>query len=131
MEREPAQNYDVIAIDAFSSDSIPVHLITREAMAVYLKHLKPDGVIAFHVTNRFLRLAPVVKAIADEHGLRIALIVDEAEDSDLAKTDWVLVTRNGRFLSKPEIAKTTTEIETIPGLAVWTDDYNNLFRILK
>ena len=132
MEREPAQNYDVIAIDAFSSDSIPVHLITREAMAVYLKHLKPDGVIAFHVTNRFLRLAPVVKAIADEHGLQTALIVDEAEESDLAKTDWVLVTRNGKLLvAEPEIAKATSEIETIPGLAVWTDDYNNLFRILK
>ena len=100
MEREPAQNYDVIAIDAFSSDSIPVHLITREAMAVYLKHLKPDGVIAFHVTNRFLRLAPVVKAIAEEHGLKLALIVDEAEESDLAKTDWVLVTRNGKLLSQ-------------------------------
>ena len=74
MEREPPQNYDVIAIDAFSSDSIPVHLITREAMAVYLKHLKPDGVIAFHVTNRFLQLAPVVKTIADEYRLHTALI---------------------------------------------------------
>lgn len=131
MEREAAQNYDVIAIDAFSSDSIPVHLITREAMAVYLRHLKPDGVIAFHVTNRFLRLAPVVKGIADEYGLKTALIVDEAEDNDLAKTDWVLVSRNGKLLSKPEIAKASSEIETIPGLAVWTDAYNNLFRILK
>ena len=131
MEREPAQNYDVIAIDAFSSDSIPVHLITREAMAVYLKHLKPDGVIAFHVTNRFLRLAPVVKGIAEEYGLKTALVVDEAEDSDLARTDWVLVSRTPVLVSKPEIAKATSEIETIPGLAVWTDAYNNLFRILK
>ena len=131
LEREPAQNYDVIAIDAFSSDSIPVHLITREAMGVYLKHLKPDGVIAFHVTNRFLLLAPVVKAIADEHGLQTALIVDDAETSDLAKTDWVLVTRNGKLLAQKDIAAVTSEIEKIPGLAVWTDDYNNLFRILK
>ena len=131
MEREPAQNYDVIAIDAFSSDSIPVHLITREAMAVYLKHLKPDGVIAFHVTNRFLRLAPVVKGIADEYGLKTALVVDEAEESDLARTDWMLVSRTSTLLAKPEIAKATSEIETIPGLAVWTDAYNNLFRILK
>ena len=122
----------MLAIDAFSSDSIPVHLITREAMAVYLKHLKPDGVIAFHVTNRFLQLAPVVKAIADEHGLHTALIVDEAEESDLAKTDWVLVTRNAKLLAQPGNREAaTTEIDTIPGLAVWTDDYNNLFRILK
>jgi spermidine synthase len=67
MEREPAQDYDVLAIDAFSSDSIPVHLITREAMAVYLRHIKPGGVIAFHVTNRFLQLAPVVKELADDY----------------------------------------------------------------
>jgi SAM-dependent methyltransferase len=131
MEREPPQNYDVIAIDAFSSDSIPVHLITREAMAVYLKHLKPDGVIAFHVTNRFLRLAPVVKAIADEHGMQTALVVDEAETSDLAKTDWVLVTRNSKLLSAKDIASAASAIDVIPGLRVWTDDYNNLFRILK
>ena len=131
MEREAPQNYDVIAVDAFSSDSIPVHLITREAMAVYLKHLKPDGVIAFHVTNRFLRLAPVVKMIADEQGLQALLIVDEAEESDLAKTDWVLVTRNGKLLAREEIASAATAIDTIPRLGVWTDDYNNLFRILK
>lgn len=131
MEREPAQRYDVIAVDAFSSDSIPVHLITREAMAVYLKHLQPGGVIAFHVTNRFLRLAPVVKAIAGEYGLQTALVSDEAETSDLAKTDWVLVTRNKHLLSRKEIAAATSPVETIPGLTIWTDDYNNLFRILK
>ena len=131
MEREPAQNYDLIAIDAFSSDSIPVHLITREAMAVYLKHLKPGGVLAFHVTNRFLRLAPVVKAIADEYRLHTALVVDEADESDLAKTDWVLVTRSREPLEDAEIAAATSAIETIPSLKVWTDDYNNLFRILK
>jgi SAM-dependent methyltransferase len=131
MEREPAQNYDVIAIDAFSSDSIPVHLVTREAMAVYLRHLKPDGVIAFHVTNRFLRLSPVVKAIADEYGLKTALVVDEAEKSELAKTDWVLVTRNTALLARKDITAMTEEIEPIAGLSVWTDDYNNLFRILK
>lgn len=131
LEREASQNYDLIAIDAFSSDSIPVHLITREAMAVYLKHLKPDGVIAFHVTNRFLRLAPVVKAIADEYRLTTSLVIDEAEESDLARTDWMLVARDSRVLAKKEIASAASEIEKIPGLAVWTDDYNNLFRILK
>ncbi|MGZ8262895.1 MAG: spermidine synthase [Burkholderiales bacterium] len=131
MEREPAQNYDLIAVDAFSSDSIPVHLITREAIAVYLKHLKPDGVLAFHVTNRFLKLAPVVKAIADEYRLHTVLISDEAEESDLARTDWVIVTPNAKLLERPAIAAAATEIEPIRALAVWTDDYNNLFRILK
>jgi hypothetical protein len=132
MEREPPQGYDVLAIDAFSSDSIPVHLITREVMAVYLRHMKPDGVIAFHVTNRFLHLAPVVKRIADEYGLHVALIDDDAEENnDLARTDWVLVTRQPALLAREEIANVTSEIDDIPGLAVWTDDFNNLFQILK
>jgi SAM-dependent methyltransferase len=131
MEREAPQGYDLIAIDAFSSDSIPVHLMTREAMAAYLKHLKPDGVIAFHVTNRFLKLAPVVQQIAEERKLETALVIDDAEESDYSRTDWVLVTRNARLLATPDISKVASTIDTIPGLAVWTDDYNNLFRILK
>ena len=69
LEREPPQNFDVLAIDAFSSDAIPVHLITSEAVAIYKRHMKPDGVIAFHVTNRFLDLVPVVEALARAHGL--------------------------------------------------------------
>lgn len=132
LEREAPQNYDILGIDAFSSDSIPVHLITREAMAVYLKHVKPDGIIAFHVTNRFLQLAPVVKRIADEFKLHTALIVDEAEDNDsLAKTDWVLVSRQRDRLERKEIAAASSEIASIPGLRLWTDDFNNLFQILK
>ena len=131
MEREEPQQYDVIAVDAFSSDSIPVHLITREAMGVYLKHLNERGVVAFHVTNRFLKLAPVVKAIADEYRLHTVLISDDAEESDLARTDWVLVTRNPQLLQAPNIAAASSEIEPIRALATWTDDYNNLFRILK
>jgi spermidine synthase len=131
MEREPPQNYDVLVIDAFSSDSIPVHLITREALGVYLRHMKPGGVIAFHVTNRFLHLAPVVERVAGDHRLHVALVADGAETSDLASTDWVLVTRDAALLERPEIAEFTSEIEGIPGLRVWTDDFNNLFQILK
>jgi len=131
MEREVPQRYDLLVIDAFSSDSIPVHLITREAMAVYLRHVKPDGVIAFHTTNRFLRLGPVVKRIAQELGLQVTLIDDDANDSDLSSTDWVLVTRSKTLLEQPDIAEYSSDIEGIPGLAVWTDDFNNLFQILK
>ncbi len=131
LEREPPQQYDVLVIDAFSSDSIPVHLITREALAVYLRHMKPGGVIAFHVTNRFLRLAPVVKQLADDQGLAALLIVDEAEKSDLSKTDWVLVSRDAALLARKEITEGSEAIDDIPGLGVWTDSFNNLFQILK
>src|SRR4030095_597156 len=105
LEREPPQQYDVLVIDAFSSDSIPVHLITREALAVSLRHMKPAGVVAFHVTNRFLRLAPVVKRLSDDKGLHTLLISDDAEKSDLSKTDWVLVTRDPKLLTRQEIAE--------------------------
>ena len=75
LEREAPQGFDLLAIDAFSSDSIPVHLLTYEALAVYRKHMKPGGIIAFHLTNRFLDLNPVVKQLADAHHLFSVLVV--------------------------------------------------------
>jgi hypothetical protein len=75
LEREAPQQFDVLAVDAFSGDSVPVHLITREAMAVYLRHLAPQGIIAFHVTNQFLQLAPVVEKIAADATPVIAVIL--------------------------------------------------------
>jgi len=131
LEREARQNFDVLVVDAFSSDSIPVHLITNEAMAVYLKHVKPGGAVVFHVTNRFLKLAPVVKQIADSHGLHAALIVDDAEETNFSKTDWVIVTRDRALLDHEAIEKKASEFDEIPGLRLWTDDFNNLFQILK
>jgi hypothetical protein len=131
LEREAPHEFDVLVVDAFSSDSIPVHLITKEAMAVYLKHVKPGGAIVFHVTNRFLKLAPVVKRIADDLGLYTALIVDDAEETAFSKTDWVIVTRDKSLVENEAIAPKATEIDVIPGLRLWTDDFNNLFQILK
>ena len=133
LEREAPNQFDVLAIDAFSSDSIPVHLVTREAMQVYLRHMKPDGVMAFHVTNRYLRLAPVVKQLADEIGMQSVLVTHdpETEDWHLSKTDWVLVTNNKALLASEGVVKQKAEIREIPGLRVWTDDFNNLLSILK
>jgi spermidine synthase len=93
LEREAPQNFDVLVVDAFSGDSIPVHLITVEAFAEYLRHLKPQGVIVFHVSNRFLDLMPVVKALADAHGLRATWVRDEAEGALASRSDWVLLAR--------------------------------------
>ena len=131
LEREPVQGFDVLAVDAFSSDAIPVHLITREALAIYLRHIKPDGAVAFHVTNRYLRLEPVVKQLADEVGYASILISDEAEDDDdLSRTDWVIVTKNRAFIEDPEVKEKSSPIKPIPGMRPWTDDFNNLFEIL-
>ncbi|HEY3179803.1 MAG TPA: fused MFS/spermidine synthase [Casimicrobiaceae bacterium] len=131
LEREPPQGFDVLAIDAFSSDAIPVHLITSEAVGVYLKHMKPGGVIAFHVTNRFLDLVPVVKAIADAHGLRATWIRDEGEGPLASRSDWVLLARDGTVLDRPRIAEAATEITEHPEWRLWTDDFNNLVQVLK
>ena len=131
LEREAPHDFDVLVVDAFSSDSIPVHLITTEAMKVYLHHVKTGGAIVFHVTNRFLKLAPVVKSVADELGLHTTLIIDDAEETSFSKTDWVIVTRDRSLIEKAAIAQKSSEITAIPGLRPWTDDFNNLFQILK
>ncbi|GAB4061771.1 spermidine synthase [Uliginosibacterium sediminicola] len=131
LEREAPQNFDVLAVDAFSGDSIPVHLITTQAMDVYLRHMKPDGIIAFHVTNRFLRLAPVLANIAAAKGLGVALIHDENDNPALRNTDWVLVTRDPAVLQREVFSKASSPIQPITGLGVWSDDFNNLFQVLK
>ncbi len=132
LEREPAQRFDVLAIDAFSSDSIPVHLITREALAVYRKHVADGGIIAFHVTNRFLRLAPVVAELAREAGLEAVLVADRpGDDVPLNNTDWVLVSADPNLGRHPAIAPAREKITPIPGMRPWTDDYSALFQVLK
>jgi spermidine synthase len=131
LEREPVQGFDVLAVDAFSSDSIPVHLITREALEVYLRHTKPDGIVAFHVSNRFLNLVPVVARLAGENGAR-AVLVDEESEEDRTTSTWVLVSRDKKALERPEIVDAgATEPETRDDWRTWTDDYSNLVQILK
>jgi hypothetical protein len=93
--------------------------------------MKPDGIVAFHVTNRFLWLAPVVENIAAAKGLHVALIHDENDNPALRNTDWVLVARSRKVLEQDEIRKATSPIKPIRGLGIWTDDFNNLFEVLK
>jgi len=131
LEREPPQNFDVLAIDAFSSDAIPVHLITREAVEVYLKHMKPDGVIAFHVTNRFLDLVPIVEALGKARGMRVTWIPDDGHDVLASRSDWVLLAAGGDVLDRPQVAELATPIRSHPEWRMWTDDFNNLYQVLK
>jgi len=130
LERGPPAALDILAIDAFSSDAIPVHLITAEALALYVQNVRPDGVIAFHVTNRFLDLVPVVHALAQARGLDAVWIHDGGEDVLASRSDWVLVSANRALLAKPRIAEAATAITPRPDVGVWTDDFNNLFQVL-
>lgn len=133
LEREPSRQFDVLAIDAFSSDSIPTHLITREALEVYLKHMAPNGIIAFHVTNRYLNLPPVVQKVADAAGLKTAFVSHDPDDGDdrYSRTDWMLVTRDDAFLASDIVKKVVSKVEVPANLSLWTDDFNNLLRIIK
>jgi len=135
LEREPPQNFDVLAVDAFSSDAIPVHLITREALGVFLRQMKPDGIVAFHVSNRFLDLIPVVARIAREQGAHAVLVRDDPEDEDdslRSRTDWVLVSRDEKALRAEKIVGGGgVPAEDRPEWRTWTDDYSNLVQILK
>jgi hypothetical protein len=131
LERQPSQQFDVLAMDAFSSDSVPVHLLTREAFALYSKHLKPDGVLAVNTSNRYLNLTPVVTANAQAMGMTVILVDDEGEGKDYyAATTWMLCSRNGAFFEDPLFHNKDTERPVInPKVRPWTDDYSNLFQI--
>ncbi len=131
LEREPPQRFDVLAIDAFSSDAIPVHLITSEAVQVYKRHLAPGGVIAFHVTNRFLNLIPVVDALAKANGLSAINIADDNPGRFGSRSDWMLLSENQALLERPELADYATEIVPRPDWRLWTDDFNNIVQVLK
>ena len=136
LEREPPRGYDVLGIDAFSGDSIPMHLITREAMAIYVKHIKPDGVIVFQATNRFIDLLPVVKRLASEFGMEAVNVSDSPESEEgpeywYSSTDQIIVTRNKRLLEYPLIADVADVIEDRADLPTFTDSHHNLLRILK
>ena len=132
LESEAPQNFDVLIVDAFSGDAIPVHLLTREAFALYLRHLNPGGILAVHVSNQYLDLAPVVRQLAMQQN-ESAILIDSPKDESqgLSEALWVLVTRNREFLSRPAIARAAKPIDSLPNLRLWTDDYNNLLQVLR
>lgn len=136
LERELAdghpQNFDVLVLDTFSSDSIPVHLVTKEAFDLYLKHLAPDGIIAAHISNRHLDLRPVFWQLAKYYGLQIVGVSYPGDDSGGYPTDWLLLTRDPALFEIPGIKAHSTDLSGYStNLKLWTDDYSNLFQILK
>jgi len=134
LEREPNQDFDVLILDAFSSDSIPTHLLTREAFDVYNRHLKSDGVIAVHVSNRHLRLEPVVRKLAEHVGMDCIKINNPVDHVRVVlAAEWMLMTRDPEFpkhkvIHPVAIRDHESRDNEFP---LWTDQYNNLFQIMK
>jgi spermidine synthase len=127
------QNFDVLVLDTFSSDSIPVHLVTKEAFALYLEHLAAEGVIAAHISNRHLDLQPVFWRLAQEFGLDIIQVNRPASSSDNGfQSEWILLARDPALLEIPAIKSHAVSFEGYDtSIKLWTDDYSNLFQILK
>ncbi len=132
LEREPPQEFDVLALDAFSSDSVPVHLLTVEAGRLYLRHLSQDGFLLFNISNRYLDLDPVVRGLASALGLAVVRIDGRAKGDMYYANYWMLLARKESMLAAPEIQRAAAE-STAPGGNdfLWTDTYSNFLRVIK
>ncbi|HEY3474520.1 MAG TPA: fused MFS/spermidine synthase [Anaerolineales bacterium] len=132
LESGSAQNFDVLVLDTFSSDSIPVHLVTKEAFALYLAHLTPDGVIAAHITNLHLDLQPVFWQLAQYYDLSIARVEYEGDSNGGYASHWMLLSRDPALLHVEPIQAHSVDLNGyFTTVRLWTDDYSNLFQILK
>src|SRR5262249_19697420 len=118
--------------DAFSGDAIPVHLLTKQAFALYFGHLKPEGLLAIHTSNTYLDLAPVVQLLATDAGYPTRSISNAEHRRKLIDAAaWILVTPGAHFLHELAACLVVETIEVPPHLRMWTDDYNSLFEILR
>ena len=132
----PDGGYDLIVLDAFSGDMIPMHLVTREALALYLRKLAPGGILAFHVSNQYLQLAPSLCALAQDAGLVCradldAPITQEQKDAGKYASEWLVMARRSGDLGPIATDPHWKPVTVQPGTKVWTDDYSNLLSIIK
>lgn len=136
LDRDESQKFDVLAVDAFNSDSIPIHLITQQAFDLYVSHLRDPnaGIIAFHISNRFTNLLPVVRGLAKNRGFDAVLVADVGEPARLVtrRSEWVLVTKDRSLAQSPAMTyfgegSTPDDAPTLP----WTDDFASLWQVMS
>lgn len=127
----PAGRYDLLVLDAFSSDAIPVHLMTREALDLYMSRLAPGGVVAFHISNRYLQLEPVLAALARERGLHARLGATREGTKRKFDTEarWVVLARREEDLGSLARDPRWVPVEAEVGVEAWTDDFSNLLGV--
>ncbi|MGA8023030.1 MAG: hypothetical protein WCC18_14880 [Candidatus Acidiferrales bacterium] len=127
-----SQNFDVLVVDAFSSDAIPLHLLTQEALEIYLEHLRgPDSVLVFHISNKMLDLSPVVAALAAHNHLAVARLHNSHSPDLGERSDWILLSRNPNALAYDSFRGHLDSMPPADSRLVWTDDYSDLFAVLR
>jgi hypothetical protein len=132
LESEPDQHFDMLVMDAFSGDSVPVHLITKEAFATYFRHLKPDGILAVNISNAYLDLRPVMERAANAFG-KVALVYDYTPDDDTYcfSCSWTLIMNRAVADAHPELLQDARLLRPERPFRMWTDEFSNMFSILK
>jgi SAM-dependent methyltransferase len=133
LEAEPSRQFDILAVDAFSSDAVPVHLLTLEAFRVYFRHLKPDGILAVNITNHYLDLKPVMARAAGAFG-KVALYYayePDPNDAFCFACDWMLIMSPAALAAHSELKYGGRVMQPQPAFRAWTDDFSNLYSILR
>jgi hypothetical protein len=132
LEREQPQKFDVLVLDAFSSDSVPVHLLTVEAGQLYLRHLNEGGLLLFNITNRYLELEPVVRGMARTLGLAAVRIESKRQGDRFYSSEWMVLARKESLLAVPEIQRQAVTRGASAGVdLLWTDSYSNILQVMK
>jgi hypothetical protein len=133
LEREPSQNFDLFIMDAFSSDSIPIHLITLEAIEGYLRHLKPDGILAVHISNKYLNLEPVMERAAAHLKMSAVIYHYDADDEEYYcySCSWVLMMNPAARAALGDRLSSGAPLSGRAEFRPWTDDFSNMYAILK
>jgi spermidine synthase len=133
LESEPAQQFDILVMDAFSGDSVPVHLITREAFRTYCRHLKPEGILAVNITNSYLDLEPVMERAAAAVD-KVAYAYDYEADyfDDLCfSCSWALIMDRHTWEAQPTLQANARLLRPVRKFRTWTDEFSNMFSILR
>jgi len=131
LAQEAAQHFDLLVLDAFSGDAIPTHLLTREAFAIYMRHLAPSGLLAVHISADYFDLTPVLRGIAHIFGLHgVRVVSDEDEAHMLSSATWILLSASAEILQGGGLREVGEPLQTAERIEYWTDDYSNLLHLL-
>ena len=132
LANEPPQQFDVLVIDAFSGDAIPLHLLTTQAVALYKRHLAPGGILAFHVSNQYVYLEPEIVLLANSAGMDVRRVTSAANDERGEFTaTWMLLTDSPNFFAQPQVAAAARVPVADNKARLWTDDYSSLLPLIR